>query len=59
MNAQEGAQDGPKGRGAAGTPHNIALARAIAESQLSPLQVCPSIPSLSQTPLDWMNAFRL
>jgi len=39
--AQEGNQDGPKVRGAAGTPHNIALARAIAEAQLSPLQVCP------------------
>ena len=41
--AQEGGQDGPKGRGAAGTPHNIALARAIAEAQLSPLQVCSFI----------------
>ena len=52
MNAQEGAQDGPKGRGAAGTPHNIALARAIAESQLSPLQVYSSISSVSQTRLN-------
>ena len=36
---QEGQASGPKGRGAAGTPHNIALARARAAVMLSPQQV--------------------
>ena len=48
MTDQEDAKDGPKCRGAAGTPHNIALARAIAEAQLSPLQVCSTSDSVSQ-----------
>ena len=36
---QEGQASGPRGRGAAGTPHNIALARARAAVMLSPQQV--------------------
>ena len=36
---QKGQASGPKGRGAAGTPHNIALARARAAVMLSPQQV--------------------